>query len=70
MSNATLHNADEIARLDARVGDMVIVRRAGDVIPQIAKVMVEKRPVDAVPVKFPDCCPVCHSPVEQLREKP
>ena len=66
VSNATLHNADEIARLDARVGDMVIVRRAGDVIPQIAKVIVEKRPVDAVPVKFPDCCPVCNSPVEQL----
>jgi DNA ligase (NAD+) len=66
VSNATLHNADEISRLDARVGDMVIVRRAGDVIPQIAKVIIEKRPVDAVPVKFPDCCPVCNSPVEQL----
>ena len=66
VSNATLHNADEIARLDVRVGDTVIVRRAGDVIPQIANVIFEKRLLGAVAVQFPDCCPVCYSPLQQL----
>lgn len=65
VSNATLHNRDEIERLGVCVGDTVIVRRAGDVIPQILKVVEEARPADAVPVVFPDNCPVCGSPVER-----
>ncbi|MCS6853535.1 MAG: NAD-dependent DNA ligase LigA [Elioraea sp.] len=59
--HATLHNEDEIARKDIRVGDTVIVQRAGDVIPQILGVVPEKRPPDAKPFVFPDRCPVCGS---------
>ncbi|MEJ8571840.1 NAD-dependent DNA ligase LigA [Microbaculum marinum] len=59
--NATLHNEDEIARKDVRIGDTVILQRAGDVIPQILGVVFEKRPKDAVPYRFPDKCPVCGS---------
>ena len=65
VANATLHNADEIARLGICVGDMVIVRRAGDVIPQIVKAVLEKRPVGAVPIEFPERCPVCQSSVKR-----
>jgi DNA ligase (NAD+) len=65
VSNATLHNADEIARLDIRVGDTVVVRRAGDVIPQVVSVIMDRRPDDAVPVSFPAHCPVCHAQLEQ-----
>ncbi|MEM8551107.1 MAG: NAD-dependent DNA ligase LigA, partial [Pseudomonadota bacterium] len=61
--NATLHNADEIARLDARAGDTVEIQRAGDVIPQVIRVLVERRPAGAVPYVFPDRCPVCGSKV-------
>jgi DNA ligase (NAD+) len=61
VSNATLHNEDEIARKDIRVGDMVIVRRAGDVIPQIVGVVREKRPAHAKPYRFPQRCPACGS---------
>ncbi len=61
VSNATLHNEDEIARKDIRVGDTVMVRRAGDVIPQVLGVVKEKRPPDAVPYKRPEVCPVCGS---------
>jgi DNA ligase (NAD+) len=57
VTNATLHNADEIARLDVRVGDTVILQRAGDVIPQILGVIPEARPKDAVPFAFPHACP-------------
>jgi len=57
VENATLHNADEIARKDIRVGDTVIVQRAGDVIPQIVGVVLEERPEDAEPYAFPDHCP-------------
>ncbi len=63
VSNATLHNADEIARKDVRVGDTVAVQRAGDVIPQVVRVILEKRPPDAAPYVFPTHCPVCESEV-------
>ncbi|MBR0680114.1 NAD-dependent DNA ligase LigA [Roseomonas eburnea] len=59
--HATLHNEDEIARKDIRIGDTVILQRAGDVIPQILGVVLEKRPRDARPFVFPDHCPVCGS---------
>ena len=65
VSNATLHNSDEIKRLGVQVGDTVIVRRAGDVIPQVVSVVVERRPADAREVVFPANCPVCASPVER-----
>ena len=61
VQNATLHNEDEIARKDIRVGDWVIVQRAGDVIPQILGFVPEKRPKDAKPYVFPEVCPVCGS---------
>ena len=67
VTNATLHNADQIARLDVRVGDTVIVRRAGDVIPEVAGVMLEQRPAGAVPWAMPDRCPICGS--EIVREE-
>lgn len=66
VSNATLHNMDEIRRLDARIGDTVFIRRAGDVIPQVVKVVVEKRPADAREVHLPAQCPVCQSDVVQI----
>jgi DNA ligase (NAD+) len=61
VSNATLHNEDEIARKDIRIGDTVMVRRAGDVIPQVMGVILEKRPKGAKPFKMPTVCPVCGS---------
>src|SRR6185437_10480558 len=68
--NATLHNEDEIERLDARIGDTVVIQRAGDVIPQILRVIPEKRPRNAKPYKFPDKCPVCGShAVREVDEK-
>ena len=65
VSNATLHNADEIDRLGLKVGDTVIVRRAGDVIPQVAAVIEARRPATAVDVVFPSACPACGSEVER-----
>ena len=67
VTNATLHNADQIARLDVRVGDTVIVRRAGDVIPEIVRVVPEHRRPDAQPWQMPEACPVCGS--EIVREE-
>ena len=61
VQRATLHNEDEIRRKDARIGDTVIVQRAGDVIPQIVGVVLDRRPPDATPYEFPDHCPVCGS---------
>lgn len=69
VSNATLHNRDEIQRLGLKVGDTVIVRRAGDVIPQIVQVIEAKRPVDAREIVFPEFCPVCNSPVETVADE-
>lgn len=67
VSHATLHNEDEIKRKDIRTGDTVIVQRAGDVIPQIVRVITEKRPKDSVPFVFPKTCPVCGS--EAVKEE-
>ena len=61
VGRATLHNEDEIARKDIRVGDTVILQRAGDVIPQIVSVVLERRPEDSTPYVFPDVCPACGS---------
>lgn len=67
VSNATLHNMDEIARLDAKVGDWVVIRRAGDVIPQIVKVATDRRTGDEKPIAIPSACPVCGSEVERVQ---
>ncbi|PPT50688.1 NAD-dependent DNA ligase LigA [Xanthomonas arboricola] len=67
VTNATLHNADQIARLDVRVGDTVIVRRAGDVIPEVAGVVADQRPPGTQPWQMPTHCPVCGS--EIVREE-
>lgn len=74
VTNATLHNADQIARLDVRVGDSVIVRRAGDVIPEVVRIIEERRPRDASgaplhpPYALPTECPVCGSAVERVED--
>jgi DNA ligase (NAD+) len=65
VSNATLHNMDELKRKDVRIGDTVIVRRAGDVIPEIAKVILDRRPADAREVTLPSHCPICGSDVKR-----
>ena len=74
VSNATLHNFDEVARKDLRAGDTVIVRRAGDVIPEVVRVVEDKRPLDAAgrplhaPFEFPSVCPACGSHTEAVRK--
>ena len=69
VSNATLHNQDEVERLGVCIGDTVIIRRAGDVIPQVVSVVADKRPDDARKIQFPAQCPVCDSQVEKLADE-
>ena len=66
VSNATLHNGDEIERLDIAIGDTVVIRRAGDVIPQIIGVLHERRPTNAQKIRFPSHCPVCGSVITRI----
>lgn len=63
VSNATLHNMDEVKRMDVRIGDTVIIQRAGDVIPKVLKTVIEKRPQQTKPVLLPKTCPVCNSEI-------
>jgi DNA ligase (NAD+) len=63
VSSVTLHNIDEVHRKDVRVGDTVVVRRAGDVIPEVVSVVLDKRPPGTQPIELPECCPVCQSQV-------
>ena len=69
VSNATLHNLDEIQRLDIKIGDTVIIRRAGDVIPKVVKVLKEQRPSNVKNIIVPLTCPVCQSDIEQLDDE-
>lgn len=69
VTNATLHNEDEVRRKDVHIGDYVIVRRAGDVIPEVVGVVKERRPADARPFQMPHRCPVCGSRVERLEDE-
>jgi DNA ligase (NAD+) len=69
ITNATLHNQDEIDRKDVRIGDTVVIQRAGDVIPEVVSVIADKRPRDAKPFRIPTNCPVCHEPVVKLEDE-
>jgi DNA ligase (NAD+) len=69
VSNATLHNMDEVARKGFRIGDTVVVRRAGDVIPEVVRYLPDRRPADARDIVMPSSCPVCGSPVTRLEDQ-
>jgi len=69
VSNATLHNVDELQRKDVRIGDSVFIRRAGDVIPEVVRVITERRPHATQPVTLPVCCPVCGSTVARVMDE-
>ena len=69
VTNATLHNEDEVRRKDVHIGDTVIVRRAGDVIPEVVAVLADRRPADAREFVMPDTCPVCGSRVEKPEDE-
>ena len=69
VSNATLHNMGEMHRKDVRIGDTVVVRRAGDVIPEVVKVVIERRPANTTPVPVPEKCPVCGSAVTRIADE-
>lgn len=69
VSNATLHNMDEVSRLALKIGDTVIIKRAGDVIPQVAAVVMSMRPKEAEQIEAPSQCPICFSKVERLDEE-
>ena len=69
VTNATLHNEDEVRRKDVRIGDTVIVRRAGDVIPEVVRVLLERRPADAREFVMPALCPECGSAIERLPDE-
>lgn len=69
VSNATLHNMDEISRLDLRIGDWVMIRRAGDVIPQVVSVIESRRPADALEVALPTRCPACGNSIVQPEDE-
>ncbi|AIL12820.1 NAD-dependent DNA ligase LigA [Candidatus Paracaedimonas acanthamoebae] len=69
VSRATLHNEDELKRKDIRIGDHVLIQRAGDVIPQVVKVLNPDRPDRSMPFEFPDVCPICESYIERLPEQ-
>ena len=69
VSNATLHNMDEVARKGFMIGDTVVVRRAGDVIPEVMRYLPDRRPADARPIVMPGECPVCGSPVVRLEDQ-
>jgi len=69
VSRASLHNWDEIARLDLRIGDHVIIERAGDVIPDVVKVLTERRTGDEIDIPLPNDCPVCHTPVVKAADE-
>jgi len=69
ISSATLHNQDEVNRKDIRVGDTVLIQRAGDVIPEIVKVIQEKRPLETQPYNLPNYCPSCQSPLKKIKDE-
>ena len=69
ITNATLHNQDEIDRKDVRIGDTVVIQRAGDVIPEVVRVVAEKRPKSSKPFLLPSDCPVCGEPVEKMEDE-
>lgn len=69
VTNATLHNEDEVLRKDVRIGDTVVVRRAGDVIPEVVSVVLERRPQDTKVFEMPSRCPVCDSQIERLADE-